>query len=121
MSDEIQLRSLAAALSCHPQTISRHIHGPSAPLSKLKESASLALIAQSLHMAPAVLSQFLRDQAKSNDEALDSEFACMILDCSMRSLRRYIKDKSVPVLVNVGHLLRFSRKALAQYIAAQSE
>lgn len=45
----------------------------------------------------------------------------MILDCSMRSLRRYIKDKSVPVLVNVGHLLRFSRKALAQYIAAQSE
>lgn len=110
--ESIVLADLAAALCFNPQTICRLIHGNSGPRSKWRESVSLQDASRALQADPTVLSQFLTARSQNKDEACDLDAAAMILDLSDNTIRKRIKENSIPVLARSSGQLRFSREAL---------
>lgn len=111
--ETIELPDMAAALCCHPRTLSRLIHGRFGARSLQKAQVSLALAAPLLKTEQLPLSQFLNAVQRGEDEALTPEFAMMVLDKPRSTFFRLLKEGKIPVIVHVGRFSRFSRNALA--------
>lgn len=109
----IVLEELAAALSCHPQTLSRLMSGGLSPPLSPKEKVYLADAARILKMEEQALSQFVTDKNAGTDEALNMEFAMMVTGLGESTIKRRMKEGKIVPLVHVSRVLRFSRKALA--------
>lgn len=113
MQEAIRIKDLAAALSCHPRTLSRLMSGGLSPPLSAEERVYLADAARLLKMDAKVLSQFVTAKNAGQDEALDMEFAMMVTGLGETTIKRRMQEGKIVPLVHVNRILRFSRKALA--------
>lgn len=119
MTKTVSIETLAAALCCHPRTISRILTGATNQSSKPTDAVSLAHAATALKTTEIALSQFLARWEKKKDDAIDFELAGLLLGLSERQVRRKAKEGSLPAIAHFGHTVRFSREVILQYSKAR--